>query len=816
MRLTKSALVGASLLLASFGCGKNETKTAQARPCAGTLASDASGNPTARVFSLGIRQDLRRMTSYDAYSAIFEEAMAEQAPCFSKTLPNLVVLPEDSALMAAFIGARGEEARAYDDSLSAFATLFSTYADPLSWYRKAYPSAPGVRQLLLAMTDTLARAIEQTFPRLAKKYGVYLVTNVNVAPYESTDDPELVARLGDPDAGDGKSAWVATEPEVYNVAIAYDPEGREIGRVRKAYLVPAEEDMLMMSYGPLEQLRPIATPIGRLAPVISKDAWMPDVLERFNDLGADITLQHEAFSGWGIAERDGGEWLPEVVMESMWNHVQAYDSFRFSLFPCLTGNLLDMVFDCQSAVVLEASPGQPAQAFVGMEPVTGFLDIGPWVMPDPVEEDATLSLEERRNLLRERGQAMTPGAGEPYENAYTQSSARGDIALLRSESGLSRRTAEGGETIELVESVDDEVNQIRPDAAVSGGTLHVIWLNDTPENRTVRHARRKGTDSFSVRDLPFAAEKPYAARITADGERVYVVAVDDAADGASSRLLLARSTDGGATWTVDGDALNDGPASARWNPAVAAADGRFYVTWTDRRSGSSDIYLAASDDAGETFTTRRLDTPHENEKVAGNARNPRNNQALSALAVSRSTIVATWADFRDYAWDIYATFSTDGGDTFSPNVRINPPAAIVDEKETERIYGINSVAILGTRALIAYEGLDDRGPWRRVETTLLCLSDCEGTTATGFEEPEPSYRPHLAIDGNSVVAVWQDLRNGDNDVYAATWNGVNWSSVVKAAGGPGQQFNPRSAGRTIVWEDWRSGHARVGVNTVAD
>ena len=288
-------LVTTIALTLTTACGPSETDLAGMR-CEGQIATDPAGNPTVRVFSLGILQDVDAMTDYEGYIRIFEDAMAEQAPCFSDDIPNLVVFPEDSALMAAFIGSRGERAREETDTEMAFTRLLANYLDPMGHYGREFPDSPPVRRLLLALTDVFGRAIEETFPPLARKYGVYVATNVNVAPYEESDDQALIDRLGDPDLTDQQTVYVATAPEVYNVAILYDPRGEEVGRVRKAYLVPAEETDLEMNYGPLEQLRPIETPFGRLAPVISKDAWMPDVLERFNELGADIMLQHEAFS----------------------------------------------------------------------------------------------------------------------------------------------------------------------------------------------------------------------------------------------------------------------------------------------------------------------------------------------------------------------------------------------------------------------------------------------------------------------------------------------------------------------------------------
>ena len=808
--------------------------------CESEIVADAAGNPTVRVFSVGILQDLDAMVDYAGYIRIFEEAMAREAPCFSEDVPNLVVFPEDSALMAAFIGSRGELAREEDDTTRAFTQLLRTYADPARYYQEEFPGTPPVRRLLLAMTDVLGRVIEDTFPPLAEKYGVYVATNVNVAPYAESTDPDLIARLGDPDLPDQQSVYVATAPEVYNVAIVYGPDGQEIGRVRKAYLVPAEETDLEMNYGPLEQLRPIETSFGRLAPVISKDAWMPDVLERFNDLGADIMLQHEAFSGWAITQVDG-DWLPDVVTESGWNHTQAYDSFRYNIMPCLTGNLVDLVFDCQSAIWKEADPEDTPMAFMGQEPMGGFLDIGAWVMPDPGEQDPSLSVEERRAILRERGQALMPGTGGEQENQYVQSVARGDLAVMYDEAGLPTRQTFVEEVVPPgnLSAAEDALapyslgvggaNMIRPDAAVGGEGFHGLYivylvLEQTTALGPLTYKPLRGLtydNGLTHHGLFSEASRPYAGRITNSGSSVYVVAVQDSEDGSASDLLLARSSDAGETWTDKApESLNEGEW-ARWNPAIAADGDRLAIAWTDRRDLRSDIYLALSDDAGDTFDVRRMNDLHFEESVRDRPRNPRNNQALPSVAIRGDTIFVSWADFRNYAWDIYGTWSTDAGQTWpAQNRRLNPLAEMVGDIEKERVHGIHQVLLLDDRALILYEGVDDRGPFRRIHSLSICLVDCgesELVSVLPFPAGDPSFRPHLSRAGDTVYAAWQDLRNGDNDIFWSSLDvhGTAWSPAQAVAPARGQQFNPRVAGSTVVWEDWRTGRGRAATAELA-
>lgn len=814
MRIPLAVLCLAALLGACEESSPAPARATCSRPIAG-----AGGTASVRVIALGIKEDVAGMRTYADYRRLIAEAMAAEAPCFTSTPPTLVVLPENTALMAGFIGSRGARARARTDSVAAFADLLQDYKQPIEYYREKFPETPPLRRLLMAMTDTLGRAVETTFPGLARRYGVYLAISIDAAEYVETGDPAVVAAVGDPDLPGLTSAYVAEQAEVYNMSLVYGPDGRELGRVRKAYLTPPERDLLQLNYGSLEQLRPIETPFGRLAPVISKDGWMPDVLERFNELGADITLQHEAFSGWAIEEQEG-DWLPDVMMQSVWSHAQAYDSLRYGVLPCMTGNLLDLVFDCQSAITKELAEDDAPLAFIGREPGAGFLDIGAWAMADPGPADRALPLDKRRSILRERGEAMVPGAGAPYENAYVVSTARGDASHTTGASGLPSRapaTSKAlGENGTLAVGGNGETeNAIQPDVAFDGAAYHVVFGVETAGRREVRYARVQAGKASASAKLPFTAGRPYAARVTVAAGALYVVAVQDEAAG-SSRLSVLKSVDGGAKWAPLPPAFQGEGAWARWNPAIAAAGNRLYVAWTDRRDGASDIYLAASQDGGATFAARRLDEPHADQDIASEPADIRNNQALPALYATGATVVAVWADFRDYAWDIYGAASTDAGAAFSANLRVNPAAAPTADGETERIFGRSAVAYGAGRLAVAASGVDAREAAHsaRVFSAPALCAAARLSCAPAMHAAASSFHPQLTGEAGRLRAVWQALGAGGNDLWTSELTAAGWSAPEPVVTGAGQQFNPRLAPGAVVWEDWRSGHGQIGFATL--
>src|SRR5207248_1723043 len=108
-------------------------------------------------------------------------------------------------------------------------------------------------------------------------------------------------------------------------------------------------------------------------------------------------------------------------------------------------------------------------------------------------------------------------------------------------------------------------------------------------------------------------------RILVDPARpgnIYVVSVDDPdnvydSTGDPSDVVLARSTNNGASWTRS--TISHGPAGTLQVMPAAAIDavGNITVTWYDNRGGLTnssgdyllDVYATTSFDGGLTFST---------------------------------------------------------------------------------------------------------------------------------------------------------------------------------------------------------------------
>src|SRR5690349_25094393 len=71
----------------------------------------------------------------------------------------LVVFPESTGLLAAFIGTRGAVARTQTTSAGAIVNLLLTYAPQHAYYTTKFPDQPAVRTLVLALTYPLYRSL---------------------------------------------------------------------------------------------------------------------------------------------------------------------------------------------------------------------------------------------------------------------------------------------------------------------------------------------------------------------------------------------------------------------------------------------------------------------------------------------------------------------------------------------------------------------------------------------------------------------------------------------------------------------------------
>ncbi|MBN1207493.1 MAG: hypothetical protein JXB05_21650 [Myxococcaceae bacterium] len=716
-----------------------------------------------RVFVVGHAFRLEDARSLEHLEASFREDMRRIAPCLSPVRPNLVVFPEDSGLVAWFAGRRALLARGSSDSATAFNAMYAGYFRQADEYRRRFPEISGARALTLALGDVAWRAMDRTFGGIAKRYGVHVITSANLPYVERRTDSDSIDQFRDPDAPEEEPAYVATRGECFNTALLYGPSGELMGRIDKAYLTDTEEDSLELSNAPLEALGVFELPFARIGAAISRDAFYAPFLQRMEDLGVDFVVQPEAFSGWTV-EQQAGDWLPDVILASGWTHTQKYRGFRHNAAPMLLGNLFELTFDGQTWITGKATPDQPERAFVGSRPLRGWVELGPWTFPDPAEANPAMSLEERQQRLREQGRQLGPGSGHSTEGDYARSVIAADLDFPGEDPGPIIPVAPGPGIASRPVGPAPRGHQTNPDGAYdAGGRLYVVF-SDSRDGRPQVYVTASDDDGRT-----FTAARPVAPSglpqhrpsVAAGAAGQLVAAWQEAREGGQEQILVATSSDGGATFSAP--VTVEASGAAQWEPELAyePGSGAVAVVWTDFREGlAPKIRLARSSDGGRTWgASARVDASNEpTDRTEGSQLQPSVTWSGAALAVA-------WIDYRERDWEVYAAVAPGGAAGFGAAEQISPE----DEAET-------------------------------------LASDPQLTSGA---------------DG-SLVLVWDDQRErrGHHDVRGARWSGGAWAPLPLLTGGADEgaflsRFRPSVAGAhgefLVVFQDLSPGKSGLAV-----
>src|SRR5215208_7379307 len=128
-----------------------------------------------------------------------------------------------------------------------------------------------------------------------------------------------------------------------------------------------------------------------------------------------------------------------------------------------------------------------------------------------------------------------------------------------------------------------------PNIAVSGSNVYVVWEDTATDGSSeVKFAKSadNGATFTNARNLSNNTGISFDPRIAVSGSNVYVVWEDTTA-AVSSDILLARSTNNGATFGVVQN-LSNSPVES-FDPTVVASKNKLFVTWSDDKEGDAEI-----------------------------------------------------------------------------------------------------------------------------------------------------------------------------------------------------------------------------------
>lgn len=401
-----------------------------------------------RVFAIQFLQQPGRITTGAAYSHAIDCAIrVEVVPYLAHGRPNLVVFDEDVGLEALASGPRGAAGRALIRNgvpscaptsspcatLATLRALNSGYSRASRFLDSSFPGLSGkLDSSFIAGTDTFVRVFMTTMATEALRYGVYVVASNTQARFRLTSNPKAVAALRDPGTPKVRSVYAPTTAVAYDQAFMWAP--REVHRGAPAplanliadnYKLPLTGFEIALGFAPgpsrgsaaIANLRPVSIPgTGvRLGFATSLPAFTygprraghecDDVsvsyMRCLDKLGANVVIQADANQGMWTGP-DGSDlaehWQPLSWMGSAYRAVSDPTvDFTYAVNPFMVGNLSDLPFDGQSAILERGRQGagchyignrrfvpgddDPAlRAYAGPKPQ--FLALAPWAVAD--------------------------------------------------------------------------------------------------------------------------------------------------------------------------------------------------------------------------------------------------------------------------------------------------------------------------------------------------------------------------------------------------------------------------------------------------
>ncbi|MDO8559509.1 MAG: carboxypeptidase regulatory-like domain-containing protein [bacterium] len=260
--------------------------------------------------------------------------------------------------------------------------------------------------------------------------------------------------------------------------------------------------------------------------------------------------------------------------------------------------------------------------------------------------------------------------------------------------------------------------------------------------------------------------------------------------------------------------------TAVWNPDLAITTSNnqnnpdvqpdsscnIYYAWQDDRNGNQDIYFDKYDSAG-------VDAWTDAKKVNVAAQNADQTYPQVVVNASSTFEYIVWQDASADAGDIYAQkFDTAGDPVWGSEVKVNSDVGAATQSLPVLALDVDENLILVWH--------DDRDGHNDIfgqkftkDGVRLWSPDKKLNTDNGATE---QINPAFVLDASGVFyAAWEDGRNGDSDIYAQRYdaNGVpQWGQDVRVNSdlGTANQGDPSivlsgNGTLVIVWEDHRNG-----------
>jgi len=333
---------------------------------------------------------------------------------------------------------------------------------------------------------------------------------------------------------------------------------------------------------------------------------------------------------------------------------------------------------------------------------------------------------------------------------------------------------------------NNEGNSLNQAMAASGNTIHVVWVDDSPNPNNsdefndifYRRSIDSGETFEAVRNLSNTDDFSEDPNVAASGNFVYLVWNESSdnipdQDFVDTEIVLRRSIDGGQTFEPIQNLAQDNTSGS--DPVVIASGNTVHVAWNDR--DSRDIKYIKSIDNGQTFSNAIILTsllPDEGLSIYP----PRIAHFGSDLYVAWLGINVLDPEFNSEGdEEIFVAVSNNSGDSFHSVVNVS-------DDSSELFLNIWDMEVAGNNVFFTWAPAltsSDRNVFFRASND----SGATFNDSIPITTDDESWSPQLAVTETIQITVVGDSVSAQETVNYTIhliWKGIgNFITYAKSA-----------------------------------